>query len=162
MPEVICNTSPLQYLHQIGLLHILPALAGQVTVPPAVLEEISAGQALGVNLPDLSGLDWIVVRGPVSPTSLRLVTDLGPGETQVLALALETPDSMVILDDGLARQTAEALKIRFAGTLGLLLDAKKAGLLSVVAPLLDQLQALRFRLAPRTRTAILKMAGEIS
>ena len=162
MPEVICNTSPLQYLHQIGLLHILPALAGRVTVPPAVLEEISAGQGLGVNLPDLSGLGWIVIRGPVSLAPLRLVTDLGPGETQVLALALETPDSMIILDDSLARQTAETLKVRFTGTLGLLLDAKKAGLLSVVAPLLDQLQALRFRLAPHTRTAILKMAGEIS
>jgi hypothetical protein len=52
LPEVICNTSPLQYLHQLELLHILPALAGRVTVPPAVLDEISAGQALGVNLPD--------------------------------------------------------------------------------------------------------------
>jgi uncharacterized protein len=161
LPEVICNTSPLQYLHHIGLLHILPELEGQVTVPPAVLEELSTGRALGLNLPDPSGLTWIVVRGPSSPAPLRLVTDLGPGETQVLALALETPGSMVILDDGLARQTAEALKVRLTSTLGLLLDAKKAGILTAVAPFLDQLQALRFRLAHPTRTAILKIAEEM-
>ena len=30
MYEVVCNTSPLQYLHQIGQLRILPALAGSI------------------------------------------------------------------------------------------------------------------------------------
>jgi hypothetical protein len=28
LPEIICNTSPWQYLHQVELLHLLPALAG--------------------------------------------------------------------------------------------------------------------------------------
>lgn len=160
MPEVICNTSPLQYLHQLGLLHILPALAGRVIVPQAVLEELSVGRARGLNLPDPASLDWVIIRRPASAVALRLVTDLGPGESEVLALALEMPESVVILDDALARQTAETLGIRLTGTLGLLLDAKRAGLLQEVASLLDQLQALRFRLAPRTRAAILKIAGE--
>jgi len=44
LPEVICNTSPLQYLHQLGLLHVLPALAGQVVVPPAVVDELAEGE----------------------------------------------------------------------------------------------------------------------
>jgi hypothetical protein len=39
LPEVICNTSPIQYLHQLQLLHILLALAGQVIVPPAMVIE---------------------------------------------------------------------------------------------------------------------------
>jgi predicted nucleic acid-binding protein len=50
--------------------------------------------------------------------------------------------------------------IRLTGTLGVLLDAKRSGLVSAVAPLLDQLQNLRFRLAPNTRDAVLKLAGE--
>lgn len=89
-----------------------------------------------------------------------LVTDLGPGETQVLMLALESSDTFVVLDDALARQLAEALGLRLTGTLGLLLDAKRAGLLPAVGPLLDRLQALRFRLAPHTRAAVLRLAGE--
>lgn len=75
-------------------------------------------------------------------------------------LALEAPEAIVVLDDALARQLAEALGLRLTGTLGLLLDAKQAGLVPALAPLLDQLQALRFRLAPQTRTAVLKLAGE--
>ena len=42
MPKVICNTSPLQYLHQIGQMSILPALAGSILVPPAVLVDALA------------------------------------------------------------------------------------------------------------------------
>ena len=53
MPEVVCNTSPLQYLHQIGQLSILPALVGSIVVPPAVLAELDAGIAKGLDLPQL-------------------------------------------------------------------------------------------------------------
>ena len=55
---------------------------------------------------------------------------------------------------------AETLGIRLTGTLGLLLDAKRAGLVPAVGPLLDRLVALRFRVAAHTRAAVLKLAGE--
>lgn len=160
MPEIICNTSPLQYLHQIGLLDVIKALVGHLTVPPAVVTELAEGRARGVNLPDLSRQSWISVRSPLSSAASPLVTDLGPGETQVLMLALESSDAIVVLDDALARQLAEALGLRLTGTLGLLLDAKRAGLLSAVGPWLDQLQTLRFHLAAHTRAAVLRLAGE--
>ncbi|MGB8646504.1 MAG: DUF3368 domain-containing protein [Anaerolineae bacterium] len=157
---MICNTSPLQYLHQLGLLHLLPALVEQVIVPPAVVDELEVGRAAGVNLPDITILDWVVIRRPVGEVALPLIADLGPGETEVLMLALELRDSIVILDDGLARQVAETRGIRYTGTLGILLDAKRKGLVPRIAILLDQLQSLRFRLAPQTRAAILKLANE--
>jgi hypothetical protein len=142
------------------LLHILPALSEQVTVPPAVVQELAVGQAQGVTLPDVTRLAWVRVRRPASEPALPLITDLGPGETQVLMLALESRAAVVVLDDALARQVAEMLGLRLTGTLGLLLDAKRAGLVPAVAPLLARLQALRFRLAPHTRAAVLKLAGE--
>jgi predicted nucleic acid-binding protein len=160
LPEIICNISPWQYLYQVELLHLLPALAGQVIVPPAVVDELAAGRALGLNLPEPAALSWVTVRRPVSSPALPLINDLGPGETEVLMLALESPQAVVVLDDALARQVAATLGLSFTGTLGLLLDAKKANLIPLVRPVLDQLQALRFRLAPHTRAAILKLAGE--
>jgi uncharacterized protein len=160
LPDVICNTSPFQYLHQLDLLAILPALAGEVIVPPAVVNELAVGRAAGVSLPDLESLPWVKVRHPVGELALPLVNDLGPGETEVLMLALEMREAVVILDDGLARQVAESLAIRLTGTLGLLLDAKRKGLIPAVAPLLDQLHALRFRLSLATRAAVLRLAGE--
>jgi hypothetical protein len=75
-------------------------------------------------------------------------------------LALESREAVAVLDDAFARRIAETLGLRHTGTLGLLLDAKQAGLVAAVRPLLDRLQALRFRLAAHTRTAVLKLAGE--
>ena len=89
-----------------------------------------------------------------------MVTDLGAGEREVLALALETPDCGCVLDDALARQIASALQLRITGTLGILIDAKRTALIPLVRPQLDQLHNLGFRLAAHTRAAVLKMAGE--
>jgi predicted nucleic acid-binding protein len=158
--EVICNTSPLQYLHQIGGLELLRTLVGTLVIPPAVVQELAEGRARGIDLPVPESLGWIVVRAPRSAPALLLLADLGSGEAEVLALALESPGAVAILDDALARRMAESLHLPLTGTLGVLVDAKKAGLLHAVAPLLDSLDALGFRLAARTRAALLTLVGE--
>ncbi len=160
MREVICDTSPLQYLHQLGCLRVLHALGGRVHIPPAVLDELSFGRKAGLDLPDPLALDWVDVRRPASAAAVPLVTDLGPGEAEVLMLGLESRESILILDDAVARRLAAKLGLQMTGTLGILLDAKRAGLIPVVAPLLDQLQALGLRLASHTRAAVLALAGE--
>jgi predicted nucleic acid-binding protein len=71
-------------------------------------------------------------------------------------------DAVVILDDGLARRIAEAVGLKFTGTLELLPDAKHAGHIPTIRPLLDQLQALRFRVSPQTRQTLLELAGEVT
>jgi uncharacterized protein len=161
LADVICDTSPLQYLHQVGLLHILPALATRVIIPPAVQEELEVGKGRGIDLPALAELNWLEVRLPQTAAAVPLVTDLGKGEIQVLMLALEDDEAVAVLDDGLARRVAEMLEIQYTGTLGLLLDAKGADLIPAVKPVLDQLDALRFRLAADTRRAVLRLAGEL-
>lgn len=118
MPEVVSDTSPLQYLHQIGLLHILPALAGRIVIPPSVEGELRVGRELGLNLPDVRNLTWMEIRAPTSRPALPLINDLGPGETETLMLALETPSSIALLDDALARRVAAILGVPFTGTLG--------------------------------------------
>lgn len=160
MPEIICDTSPIQYLHQIGHLSLLPDLAEKVILPPDVVKELETGRNHGINLLDIELLNWITVRSPESLAALPLVKDLGPGETQVLALALEIGNAVVILDDFLARQVAQSLKIKLIGTLGILLNAKRTGLIPEVGLLLDKLQTLRFRLDPETHSGVLKIAEE--
>ena len=160
MPEVICDTSPLQYLHQLGLLHILPALAGRVLIPPAVLHEIEEGKAFGIDLPDVRALEWLTIRPPTGSSTLPLDHNLGPGETEVLMLAGECNDAVVVLDDGLARRVADQRRIPVIGTLGLLINAKRVGLVPSVKEQIDRLQAKRFRVSPLTRAAVLKLAEE--
>lgn len=160
MPDVICNTSPLQYLHQAGALELLPALAGQVYVPEAVVAELREGQRRNVLLPTLEELSWLIVRPVRDRTLLPLVTHLGNGEKEVLALGLETQDALLFPDDRDARRYARALELEITGTLGLLLRAKERGILDAVRPVLDRLQALGFRLNARTRQMVLKRASE--
>lgn len=78
----------------------------------------------------------------------------------MLWLALEAPGSVAILDDGPARRVAGQLGIAFTGTLGLLLDAKKRGLIVAVTPVLNELERHDFNMSPRIREGILKVAGE--
>ncbi|MEW6752136.1 MAG: DUF3368 domain-containing protein [Candidatus Latescibacterota bacterium] len=63
------------------------------------------------------------------------------------------------MDDVLARRTAAALSPRLTGPPRLLVKARTSGVIPAVAPALHQLDALRFRLAPRTRAAVLSRAG---
>ena len=160
MPNLICDTSTIQYLHQLNLLHVLPALAEDVFLPPAVSEELFIGREAGVSLPNVTKLDWVKIKTPISISALPLINDLGPGETEVLALALEMKNCVMVLDDALARRIAEMLKLPFTGTLGVLLDAKKAKLITEITPYLNQLDSLGFRLSRETRSVILKIADE--
>jgi len=105
-------------------------------------------------------LPWVELSVPANEQVVRLVADLGPGETGVLLLALEQTDPVVILDDALARRHAEMLGISLTGTLGILLDAKRRGLVPALTPLIDDLQRLGFRLSERTRNAVVRMARE--
>jgi uncharacterized protein len=142
------------------LLHLLPDLAGRVVVPPAVIRELSAGRAQGVDLPIPEQLGWVTIREPRSAPVIPLVVDIGAGETEVLALALESGDAEVLLDDALARRVAGMLGLPCRGTLGLLLDAKKAGFVASVRPILDRLKSLGFRLSCETEYSVLELASE--
>ena len=83
MPEVVCDTSPLQYLHQAGCLDVLPRLVEKIIIPPAVVDELREGIKAGIDLPEVTSLKWLEIRRPASMAALPLITDLGPGESRV-------------------------------------------------------------------------------
>lgn len=158
MRGVICNTSPLQYLYQVDLLHLLPALFGSAQAPPAVAAELAEGGKRGVRLPNLEELSWMTVRPVRDRTLLPLVTSLGNGEKEVLALGLETPDHLLVLDDRSARRYAGAAGLEITGTLGILVLAQERGLVDTVRPILNRLQDLQFRVDAGTLETVLDMA----
>jgi len=49
--KVFLNTSPIQYIHQLGLIHIIKELFGRVYVPAEVHEELNSGRKEGIELP---------------------------------------------------------------------------------------------------------------
>ena len=147
---MISNTSPLVYLHRLRELDLLQTLYTRLLVPEAVVDELQAGRDQGEDVPEVTGYDWIEVRAVRMPAVVTLISDLGAGEAQVLALALEMPGSLV----------ARMRNIRQTGTAGVLLKTKQEGHISAVAPLLDRLLQLDFRLSDAVKASILKLAQE--
>jgi uncharacterized protein len=160
LAELICDTSALIALHQVGLLHILPALSPTVVMPAAVAQELATGRSEGHDAPDVAGLNWLSIRTPAARPALPDAKLLGVGESDVLWVALETPGGVAVLDEIPARRVAGQLGIAFTGTLGLLVDAKNRGMIPAVAPLLLELDRHEFHMSPRIRETILKAAGE--
>ena len=149
---VVCNTSPLIALHQIGQVHLLQNLFGRLLVPPAVIQE---AQSIG-SLPP-----WIVSREPSQPLGPQMLgVSLGAGESAAIALALEVRASRVILDDRPARRTAQAIGLAVIGTLGVLTAGKRRGWVQAVRPCMDQLINTGFRIAPALYKQVLSDTGE--
>src|SRR5260370_38748315 len=88
MPEVISNTTPLHYLHQLGCLDFLSQLYQRVIVPQAVVDELRQGELEGFDVPSLNGLGG--VRGEaVAPLHLlRVAGGLDWGDRAAMAPGL--------------------------------------------------------------------------
>jgi predicted nucleic acid-binding protein len=89
-----------------------------------------------------------------------MVADLGAGENEVLALGMQVPGAVLILDERLGRLHAKALNLTYTGTLGILLRAKVEQRIPRIEPLVERLGRLGFRLSTKTRAALLRQAGE--
>jgi len=160
LPEAISNTSPLLYLHRIGALDLLQGLFALVWTPGAVLAELQEGRLRGYDVPDPARLEWLQRVEPQHTPSEWLTLDLGAGELVVMALALERPGHIVLLDDALARRTAQAAGLDVWGTLRVLVEAKSAGLIGRIEPFVDNLAQAGLWLSEEIRRRVLALAGE--
>jgi len=85
---------------------------------------------------------------------------LDPGESEALALAIEVHADAVLIDEAVGRANAAKLGLTAIGVLGILLAAKKRGLVAALAPELDRLQAgLGFRVSDQLRADVLRQAA---
>ena len=157
---IISNTSPLYYLHQVGSLKVLRNLYGRVVTTPQVRDELEAGRAQGLDVPDVDALDWVTVKDISVPSFLGLIGDIGKGEASILALALEYPGSRLIVDDQLARDVAHDQNISVTGTLGVLLLAKERGHVVCIANVMDELLRHGFHCSHALHLEVLRLAGE--
>ncbi len=157
---IVADSSALVLLARIGQLETLRALAGRVVVPIAVWEEVVVAQADAPGAREVAAQTWIEVRLVDAAVATPILSVLGRGEAEAIALALREPQATLLLDDGRARKLADRLGLARIGTLGLLTKAKRAGLVPAVKPLVGQLQANGMWIEPRIVAAILKEVGE--
>ena len=160
MPKAISNTSPLLYLYRIGAINWLPKLFSEVWTPDAVKSELLAGRSKGYDVPNPADYKWLHIVDPKSMPSEWLALDLGAGEISAMALALENPKHIILLDDMLARRTALAAGLQVWGTLKVLLEAKSKGLVDKIEPLVISLNDAGMWVSDEVKQRILVLAGE--
>ena len=83
----------------------------------------------------------VFISGATEANPRILAWDLGAGETAVLSSALLDPEAVCVLDDRVARDCAAVFHLPTVGTAGVLVRAKRAGLLEAVGPELAALRA---------------------
>ncbi|MDR0400455.1 MAG: DUF3368 domain-containing protein [Treponema sp.] len=141
---VISDTSCLIALTNTGNLDILHQVCQTVLITPEIAAEYGE---------DLPG--WITVTPVRDQEKTRLIQkSLDPGESSAIALALETEDPLLILDDAQARSFALELGLSITGTLGILIAAYQQGIIADLNPVIASLKACDFRL-PRSLPEIL-------
>ena len=136
-------------LERIGQLDLLPRLFAAVFAPPAVQAELG------------SPLEWLVGR---AASDLNVVTapktQRDEGEAEAITLAMELGDVSIILDDKKARRVARPVGLALIGTVGILLRAKRHGVLATVAPTLATLHDPGFHIPPALYREALRLENE--
>jgi len=155
---VVADAGPLIALGRLDALHLLPALFAEVQVTAMVLAECAARPGFI----DAQRIEQAVRDGWLKPCADQFEKPSGrldPGEASAIARALEI-DAGLLLDDRAAVVYARALGLKVIGTMGLLVLAKRRGLIEQVAPLIGQLQVGGHYLGPSAVRAALHAAGE--
>lgn len=138
------NSTPIIGLSILGKLHLLAELFEEVYVPEAVYKEIvqsdSPRQFGKQELEKLISEDLFRLYN-VENSSLvqKLYGKLHKGELEVVIGAKELDFKYVLIDGHAARNLAKTFMLQPIGTLGILVLAKKKGLVEEVKPLLKAL-----------------------
>lgn len=160
-PTAVSNTGPLIALAHADVLPILDGLFERVLLPEAVRNEIDAGKNASVRFAGMSK-QCRVLHVELDPAPDALLTGvLDRGEAAVLLLARATKADLTLLDERKGRKiAAEVFRLRVMGTAGLLVRAKRAGLIARVREPLDRMLNAGYYLHERIREHILHLADE--
>jgi predicted nucleic acid-binding protein len=156
----ICNSSPLISLARIRRLDLIESLAGEVVVPATVMREVEAGDSRDGAITAVRSSSWLRTVPDVEVSAAVRSWQLDPGETQVLARALEHAGCGVVIDDRAARRCAARASVPMIGTIGLVALARQRGTLKAAAPVYRALRAAGLFLAPTLIKAVLAQFDE--
>lgn len=151
MRRVIVNSTPIIVLCNIGLLDILKSLYAEICIPEAVSREVtekddSACQALK------TALNWMHVEKIANQSDKKMYKAKLHQEG--------TADDLVVIDDNAAKKTAKYLGLKVTGTIGVLLKAKREGIIPEIVSVLEKMKKNGFYISESLEQLVLEQAGE--
>jgi len=136
-----------------------PCFIARCSFHPPYMNELTVSKS---DLPpaiDLAAQPWLMVATANDQKRVQeLRKDLDRGEAEAIVLGRA---DLLLVDERRGRRTASAAALRVTGLLGVVATAKRAGLIDLAKPVLDELiQTARFWIGPELYAEVLAELGE--
>jgi predicted nucleic acid-binding protein len=155
---IVADTSALVALAAAEGLWLLDRLFQDVRVPAAVFHECTVPDKLEAERLEAYLRDKVLA---VDLEKLIIaVAGLGQGELEAMALYKQLRADRLLVDDSRARKVARLNGIEVVGSLGILLQAKKSGLIPEIRSILEAIQAAGVHYGSQLVAEALRLAGE--
>lgn len=136
-------------------------LFGEILTPPAVQAEVVAAAGDRPGGAEVTAAVWIKRVELRQPADADVLTPrLQRGEAEAVVLATEIGGVALLIDDADGRRIAGQRGIPLVGSAGILVLAKRAGLIAEVRPPLDALVGAGLYLDDAIYRLVLRSAGE--
>ena len=161
MHKVVVNSTPIIALCNADLLYVLREMYGEIIIPKAVFDEVTAKKDSAC-YQIRENLEWIKVEQVNDNVDRTMYKPkLHAGEVEVMILARQIPEAdLVIIDDNAAKRTAQYLGLKVTGTLGVLIKAKRKGIIDSFKDAIDKIQDNGFYIDEKLRKMAIEQAGE--
>jgi predicted nucleic acid-binding protein len=158
---VVSDAGPLLYLGAVGRLPLLQRLFQRVVVPRSVWDEVVTAGAGRAGAGAVAEATWLVVLDvPATSVPPDARRHLDPGEGDGIQIALHIHADLFLCDDRAGRVVAEDCGLPVIGTLGVLVRARREGLIEAVGPEIQAILAMGFRATPALVARVLEQVGE--
>ncbi len=133
---VIVDTSCLISLSNVNSLQLLKDTYSRVYITDEINKEFNEKLPLFIEIlkPNQKKID-----------ELSEILDIG--EASAIALALENPNSLLIIDDAKGRKFAAKYGLKIVGTIGFLIKAQKSGVIKDAFPIIIHMINNGFRIS---------------
>lgn len=157
--RIVVNSSPLIVLFKSEQAELLTQLFIDICVPTAVWTEIMIAEADDLAKQQLPITSWLrCMEQDINPVVGSW--DLGAGESTVLSFALKYSGYRALIDDSAARRCARSLGIPSIGTGGVLVLAKRRGLITSATQAIQRVRDMGLWLADDLVDLLKQKAGE--
>ncbi|GBE36146.1 hypothetical protein BMS3Bbin07_00286 [bacterium BMS3Bbin07] len=156
---IVSDATPIISFSRIGKLELFHQIVGEILIPEEVSRELFEYKKADVK--SIKHCKWINVGAVKSKSDVELLMPtLDRGESEVIILSKELKASLVIIDELSARKVAMMLNLPLIGTVGLLIAARKKGLIDKVKPVWDKMIAQGVRYGEEFYRKVLSEIGE--
>jgi hypothetical protein len=161
---IVSNTTPISNFLNLGRIEILTELFKKIHIPRSVNQELNTFFSANSQWNRCIDEGFIVIHDVKSEFIARqLCTYLHLGEAETLSLCMEKSIQLCLIDDKDARTFAKINKLSCTGTLGILIHAKKTGVIKSVKNTMNSLRTdHHFWISEPMYNRVLQLSGEKS